>query len=295
MSVLALSGVTIELPDGCAVLRDVTLSVREGCAMGVVGESGAGKTLLLRGVAGQLPDGARVTSGEVHWPGPRGVAYLPQAAVRSLHPALRVDRQVADVVHARWGDAAPAVIRARARELIAEVGLPIWAAGARPHELSGGMGQRARLAVALAAEPELLLADEPTAGLDVVGRQEIARLLAAVRARFGTALLLVSHDLALVARCCDSVAVLYAGKLVEQGDTSQVLRQPRHPYTQALVAALPDPSLPRRRLLALDGVMPTPRERDRGCPFAARCRHAYSACATDPVLVDGVACHAVKR
>ncbi|WNV87946.1 ABC transporter ATP-binding protein [Umezawaea sp. Da 62-37] len=310
MSALRVDGLAVALPDGSRALSGVSLSIPEGGALGVVGESGAGKTLLLRAVMGQLPPGVRLVEGSVHlggtplaglsaadWRRVRGarLAHLPQAAAHALNPMTTVRRQVVETIRAHRA-VSRTDARAEAAALVASVGLPPRVLDAYPHQLSGGMAQRAALATTIAAGPSVLLADEPTASLDPVTRTEIAELLTSSGRERGMALLLVSHDLGFVARACDQVAVLYAGKVVEHGPVREVIGSPLHPYTVGMVAALPDPARPRARLRAVDGVMPPPEDRPEGCPFATRCPLVRPVCAVEPELVGTgrrVACHVV--
>lgn len=231
----------------------VSLQVRPGEAVGLVGASGSGKTTLAAAVAGMLPRAARILDGRVVVAGEdlgaagdaalrrlrgRHVALVPQDAMSALNPVLRVGEQLTEGVRAR-GRCSRTQARQRAVELLDLVGVGGDRARAYPHELSGGMRQRAVIAMALADEPRLLVADEPTTGLDVVVQDEILSLLDALRARLGLALLVVSHDLPVVLRLADRVAVLQAGQLVELADAATLSHAPTHPYTQRLLAAVP--------------------------------------------------------
>ncbi|MEV6932628.1 ABC transporter ATP-binding protein [Dactylosporangium sp. NPDC051485] len=292
-------------------VREVSLTLGPGEALGLVGESGSGKTLTCRAVLGVLPPGAavaggRVTLGEVEltsldrkgWDRVRGgrIGAVFQDPASYLNPSLTVGRQLAEQLRLKRGLPRKAT-RAAAVDLLAAMGIrrPEAVHDQYPHELSGGMLQRALIAIAVAGEPELLVADEATTALDPAVQAEVLELLGDLRARRGLALLLVSHDLAVVAEVCDRVAVFYAGQIVEQGPTASVIANPRHPYTAALlrVASLGD--WRRRELEVIPGRPPSVGASGPGCAFAERCAHAAEGCAA-PVplsIVDDrvVRCH----
>ncbi len=289
--------------DRRAAVRDVSFTVGRGEAVGLVGESGSGKTLTCRSVLGLLPPGVQVAGGTVRlgagdqeveltsarrrtWDKVRGLrlAAVFQDPASYLNPSLTVGHQLAEVLrtkrHLSRGDA-----HARAVELFGEVGLrlPERVFHQYPHELSGGMLQRVLIAVAVSLEPELLIADEATTALDVVIQSEILRLLSRLRRSHELSLLLVTHDLAVVAETCDRVLVMYAGEIVEAGPTEQVLREPRHPYTQALLGVASIGDWTRRWLEVIPGSPPEAGEELPGCRFAPRCRLAGEECTEGPV------------
>ncbi|MFF5231445.1 ABC transporter ATP-binding protein [Dactylosporangium sp. NPDC000521] len=300
---------------GHEAVRDVSFAIERGESVGLVGESGSGKTLTCRAVLGVLPPGVTVTGGGIHlgadldltrldrrgWDSVRGnrIAAVFQDPASYLNPSLTVGRQLAEQLRLKGG--LPRLSRAQARtaavDLLAAMGLrrPSVVYDQYPHELSGGMLQRALIAIAVAGEPELLVADEATTALDTAVQAEVLELLRHLREERGLALLLVSHDLAVVAEVCDRIAVFYAGEIVEQGPAAQVIANPRHPYTEALlrVASLGD--WRRRDLEVIPGRPPEPGAMPAGCRFAARCAHAVEACATPVGLstVDDrqVRCH----
>ncbi len=297
--------VTFATPRGPAhALQSVDLAVPRGGALALVGESGSGKSTVILALLGLL-GGAKMDAQRLAFDGTdllaeaaalrgRRLSVVFQDPSSSLNPAITVGAQVAEplLVHARLGTAAA---RARAVELLGEVGLPRPAAlmDAYPHQLSGGMKQRAAIAMALAAEPELLLLDEPTTALDVTVEAGILDLLMGLRARCGLSLLLVSHNLGIVDRLCDTATVLYAGRVVEAGTVAAVLQAPRHPYARGLLAAVP-----RRGatgpLAPIPGSLPDMTAPDPGCNFRPRCPFAAQGCELPQVLAGDphpVRCH----
>ncbi|MFE3086682.1 oligopeptide/dipeptide ABC transporter ATP-binding protein [Streptomyces albidoflavus] len=296
------SGTPVPLLDG------VSLTVGRGESVAIVGESGSGKSLTMRAAMGLLPDGVEVTGGTVRLDGTDLLTLPPRerAALRGhrmslllqdpftmLHPQLTCGRQIADGL--RPGFAAPgggrarrAAVRAEVVRRLAEVGLDAAVADRHPHELSGGMRQRVATAAALAGDPDLLIADEPTTALDAANRRAVLDLLGELRARRGMGLVLVTHDLRAAFSAGDRVHVLYAGQILEQGPATRLHTVPGHPYTAALLAA--EPSLTERyaELPALPGSVPPPGSRGSGCPFADRCPHTAGLCRTTPLLATPV-------
>ncbi|MCC6748080.1 MAG: ABC transporter ATP-binding protein [Deltaproteobacteria bacterium] len=303
MALLAVRDLKVELATEEGVFRPVdgvSLAVERGQAVGLVGESGCGKSVTALALVGLQP--GRIVGGAVEFDGcdltrasatelrrVRGgrVGLVFQEPLAALNPVLRVGTQVGEVLRTHLG-APRGVARARAAELLREMGLPSPEAqlAAYPHQLSGGMRQRVMLAVALAGGPSLLVADEPTTALDPTVQAQVLALLEELRLRRGLALLFISHDLAVVGQVCSRVLVLYAGQVVEEGPTSTLLGAPRHPYTAALLAALPDPAAPRRRLAELPGVVPDLRHLSAGCRFAPRCSRAADRCSAEAPLLE---------
>lgn len=297
---LAVAGLTLTVrtPRGpVAVVDRLDFELRRGEALALVGESGCGKTLTALSLIGLLPPGVQRRAGRVQFQG-TDLAALPERELRAyrgkriamvfqdpataLNPVLRVGAQVEETLELHR-PMPRAQRRAEVLRWFGDLGLPEPARCARlyPHELSGGQRQRVALAMALAAEPELLVADEPTAALDMTVQAQILELLAQQRRRYGLSLLWIGHDLAAAAQLCERVAVLYAGRLAECGPLRQVLEQPRHPYTQGLLAAVPQldrPGVPH----GIPGRVPPPAEFPDGCRFRNRCPAAFEPCGREP-------------
>ena len=306
--VLSVRELTVTIGGGrTPAVRGVSFSLARGEAVGLVGESGSGKTLTCRSILGLLPPGCAVSGGGARLDGaaPTELGTLDRAGWRAvrgsrvaavfqdpgsyLNPTLTVGRQLAEQLRVKLRLPRRAA-RARAVELLAEVGLrePAAVYHQYPHELSGGMQQRVLIALALSCRPDLLIADEATTALDVVVQAGILALLRRLRAEYGLALLLVSHDLAVVAETCDRVLVMYAGQIVESGPTGQVLNAPAHPYTRALLEVASLGSGGRRALRTIPGTPPEAGAAPAGCAFAPRCAQATPACTGAPVPLHRV-------
>jgi len=318
--VLAIDGLSVVLRtrSGEATILDaVTLGADAGETVALVGESGAGKTMLALAVMGLLPDAMAVTGGSIRIAGTE-LLGAPDAVIRSLrggamamvfqdpqsslHPAFRVGAQVAEAIRAHQAGVGKAAANDRAVELLARVGIPQADARARdyPHQLSGGMRQRVMIAMAMANQPRLLIADEATTALDVTVQAQVLDVLRAAQSETGAAMLVVTHDVGVVAAVADRVVVMYAGRVVEAGSVGDVLTAPAHPYTRGLLAAVPriDDAAPVR---AIPGQPPSPFARPSGCAFRTRCERADETCtATVPALAavggalasdHAVACH----
>lgn len=270
------------------ILDGVTLSVAAGETFGLVGESGSGKTTLARAILGLMP----VSSGSIAFEGQtietpaslakmrRNTAMMFQDAVASLSPRMSIGALLTEplVIH----NVAMKNRRAKAEELLARVGLPPAMASRYPHELSGGQARRVGVARALALDPKLVIADEPTAGLDVSVQGEILNLLNELKVRLGLSYLIITHNLALVRHVSDRIAVMYLGRLVESGPTREVFRTPLHPYTRSLLASEPQPDPRKRRMsLAITGEIPGVLRRPEGCEFHTRCAIAQDRCRRD--------------
>jgi len=293
--------------DGAPALRGISLAIGKGESLGLVGESGCGKSVTWLAALGLLPAKARVTGsvrldGEeiLHAPAAtldraRGgrIAMIFQDPASSLNPVHRIGRQIVESLKLHRGLSGDAA-REEARRLLDQVGMPDarrWL-DAYPHELSGGQNQRVMIAIALAGQPELLVADEPTTALDVTIQAQILQLLSEIRRDTGMALVLISHDLGVIAETCDRVAVMYAGRIVEETRTERLFEAPTHPYAEGLMAALPPLHGPRRPLAAIPGGVPEPWAMPPGCAFAPRCPRRVAACdATCPPLLPVVPGH----
>ena len=301
------------------VLDGIDLSVERGDTLGIVGESGCGKTVLVRSVMGIGPAAGERMSGtlsfdgqsleglsEAGWRKLRGVriSMIFQDPMTYLNPLLTIGRQLGDVVaaHARArGKSAPSrrERRARAKDLLERVRIPDpeQCVDQFPHQLSGGMRQRVLIALALAGDPELLIADEPTTALDVTIQAQILALLRDLVTRLDLTVVMISHDVGAIAAIARRIAVMYAGVVVEQGETRALLRQPRHPYTQGLLAAIPELEGDKGELAAIPGTIPDLIAPPSGCRFHPRCSRATEICAaTKPAMLSAgkdhaVACH----
>jgi len=271
--------------------------------VGVVGESGCGKSLTLRSIAGLLPTGVRIRGGEITVDGIdvvrasreqlrrlRGntVGMIFQDPTSALNPTMKIGTQIAEAARAH-GKMPRSRAKERAIELLDRTGFadPERRSRLYPHQLSGGMRQRVMIAIALAGEPSLLLCDEPTTALDSTVSMRILDVLVGLVSEFGLGVVLVTHDLGVAARVCDRIVVMYGGRVVEEGPAGDVLRRPRHPYTLALLRAVPTRDGRIEDLRAIPGTLPTPGQDMRGCPFAPRCEFAAPGCLdSSPELVS---------
>ena len=294
---LSIEGVTVELPTPRGALRavdGVDLALAPGQTLGVVGESGSGKTMLSRAILQLLPKRARL-GGRVLFEG-QDLARMAPASLRrlrgpalavvfqdpmtSLNPVLTIGTQIIETLREHLGMARAAAVR-RGVELLASVGIPApeQRLGQYPHQLSGGMRQRVAIAIALSCEPRLLIADEPTTALDVTVQAQILDLLAREQRRRHMAMILITHDLGVVAGRTDEVAVMYAGRVVERAPTGELFAAMRMPYTQALLAAIPKlDAAPHTPLAAIGGRPPDPTRALPGCSFAPRCARVEARC-----------------
>jgi peptide/nickel transport system ATP-binding protein len=295
---LAVEGLSVDLPTPRGPLRavdEVDLELEAGRALGIVGESGCGKTILSRAILQLAPRRARI-AGRVLFDGrelgsldaealrrlrSRSIAVVFQDPMTSLNPVLTIGRQIIETLREHLGIDAAAAQR-RAVDLLGEVGIPAPEQRLRhyPHQLSGGMRQRVAIAIALSCEPRLLVADEPTTALDVTVQAQILDLLNRERQRRSMAMILITHDLGIVAGRTDEVAVMYAGRIVERAPTPRLFKAMRMPYTEALLAAIPKlDAPPHTPLPAISGRPPDPTRPFRGCAFAPRCRYRAERCA----------------
>ncbi|MDT0203221.1 ABC transporter ATP-binding protein [Nocardioides sp. AE5] len=281
------------------VVTDVALRVDHGSVLGLVGESGSGKSVTCASILRLFPAGSgRIAAGRIVFNGTdlttlgerqlnrvrgRDIGMIFQEPMTSLNPVLTVGEQIAEVVR-RHGKVGRQAARARAREVLDLVRIPNAATRMRqyPHEFSGGMRQRVMIAMSLATSPSLLIADEPTTALDVTIQVQILDLLKDLAAELEMGILLVTHDLGVVADMCDDVVVMYGGQVVETGSCAEIFAEPRHPYTADLMRARPSIE-GRQELYVIPGRPPTPLEWPGGCRFAARCRHRIEDCEAAPV------------
>lgn len=290
----------------------ISFDIGRGEVLGVVGESGAGKSVTGAAVIGLIDPPGRIAGGEI-WLSGRRIDNLPPEAMRktrgkrigmifqdpltSLNPLYRVGDQIAETIQTHTSLSAGAA-RRRAIELLAEVGIPApeRRIDGYPHEFSGGMRQRVVIALALCAEPELIIADEPTTALDVSVQAQIIALLERLGREHGTAIMLVTHDMGVIAETADRVAVMYAGRIAEIGPVQDVVQNPLHPYARGLMGAIPTLAQDSDRLVQIPGAMPRLSAIPTGCPFNPRCPHAWERCTRDrpePIQHSEhrVACH----
>ncbi len=274
-------------------INGVSLRLERGQTLALVGETGAGKTTIAKAILRILPDrAARIQSGSIRLEG-ADLLQLPETEMRkvrgarvsmvfqdpmtALNPTMRVGDQIAEVIKSH-NDVTKTEARARAGEMLELVGITAERYDEYPHQFSGGMKQRVVIAMALACTPELLLADEPTTALDVTIQAQILELIYDLRQKYNTAMLLVTHDLGIVAQAADEVAVIYAGEIVERGSKDEIMDRPTHPYTVGLFSAIPDLEVDNRRLANIEGMPPDPSNLPQGCCFSPRCPHATEAC-----------------
>ncbi len=288
----AARGGTVRAVDGAS------FSVPEGRIVGLVGESGCGKTTAVRSIMGVLAENGRRAGGRIAFKGKtvdeaatrpllwREIAYVPQSAMSSLDPVYTVGSQIVEVLTKRGG-ASSSAARKRAADLFDLVGLNEQRLGDYPHQFSGGMRQRAAIAIALALEPSLLLADEPVTALDVIVQRQVLDTLRSLQKRLGLSMVMVTHDISVVAYLCDDVVVMYAGQIVESGPVREVLARPRHPYTMGLRNAFPDLLSDALELVPIHGSPPDLSEPLDGCRFAPRCPFVQPACRTGNASLDG--------
>lgn len=292
----------------CAV-DGVDVTVRRGECLGVVGESGSGKSVTFSSVMGLVRSPGRIDSGSIRFDGRdlraltqkqmrairgRDIAMTMQDALTALNPALTVGEQIAEMLEAH-DETLPAgrgarqrAIREKSVEMLGLVGIP--SAGDRlsqyPHEFSGGMRQRIMIAIALASRPKLLVADEPTTALDVTIQAQVLELISDIRARLGMSVVLITHDLGVVAEHCDRVMVMYAGQVVEEGPTGAVIRDPKHPYTKGLLGSIPRLSMRGHPIRPIEGQVPDLISLPPQCRFYSRCRERIDACQRPVAMHD---------
>jgi len=312
MTLLQVKNLVVEFPHRRGTLRaldGISFDIAPGEILGVVGESGAGKSLTGAAIIGLLEPPGRVASGEILLEGQRidnlgfdamrpirgrKIGAIFQDPLTSLNPLYTVGRQLVETIRAHL-PVTEAEARRRAIGLLQDTGIP--AAEQRidhfPHQFSGGMRQRVVIALALAAEPKLIVADEPTTALDVSIQAQIIQLLKRICKDRGAAVMLITHDMGVIAETCDRVAVMYAGRVAEIGPVHEVIHQPAHPYTAGLMAAIPDMTMDRERLNQIDGAMPRLNAIPRGCAYNPRCPRVFDHCLVErPDLFNAGATHA---
>ncbi|MDM0105504.1 ABC transporter ATP-binding protein [Variovorax sp. J22R24] len=312
MSLLQVQNLVVEFPNRRGTLRaldDISFEIAPGEILGVVGESGAGKSLTGAAIIGLLEPPGRVAGGQILLEGQRidnldheamrhirgrKIGAIFQDPLTSLNPLYTIGRQLIETIRTHL-PVTEAEARRRAIALLQDTGIP--AAAQRidhfPHQFSGGMRQRVVIALALAAEPKLIVADEPTTALDVSIQAQIIQLLKGICKERGAAVMLITHDMGVIAETCDRVAVMYAGRVAEIGPVHEVIHQPAHPYTSGLMASIPDMTMDRERLNQIDGAMPRLNAIPRGCAYNPRCPRVFDHCMVErPDLLNAGATRA---
>lgn len=274
-------------------VNGVSIKLDKGKTLGLVGETGAGKTSIAKAILRILPDvGARIMGGEV-WLGGENISVIPEEKMReirgkrismifqdpmtALNPVQRVGEQIAEVISLH-NSGTKEEHKKHAEEMLEMVGIPRERYRDYPHQFSGGMKQRVVIAIALACNPELLLADEPTTALDVTIQAQVLKLIGQLKEKMNTSMVLITHDMGVVAAHCDDVAVVYAGSIVELGNKEQIFDHPTHPYTIGLFGAIPNLNEEEEWLHPIDGLPPDPTNLPEGCPFHPRCKFAAQEC-----------------
>ena len=310
MALLEIANLTVEFATATGSLRAVdgiNLSVDEGEILAIVGESGSGKSVAMLALMGLLPWTAKVSADSMLFDGQdlldmndkqrrkiigKDISMIFQEPMTSLNPCFTVGYQITEVLCQHFGGSRRSYNN-RAIELLHQVGIPAAETrlNAYPHQLSGGMCQRVMIAMMIACQPKLLIADEPTTALDVTIQAQILELLIELQKSHGMALILITHDMAVVAETAENVVVLYAGQQVEQRSVKELFKNPQHPYSEALLNALPERAQ-EKLLNAIPGVVPGQMDRPKGCLFNPRCSYAQELCKQQtPELQDGILCH----
>lgn len=291
-------------------VNGISLCINPGETVGLVGETGAGKTTTAKAILGLVPNPpGKVTSGEIIYKGEnllrknnremraiRGgqISMIFQDPMSALNPTMKVADQIAEVIRLHT-KASPAAAQREAVKVLEKVGIKSERAGDYPHQFSGGMKQRVVIAIALACNPELLIADEPTTALDVTIQAQILTLMRQLKDAFDTSILLITHDLGVVAQLCDKVATMYAGEIVEFGTLEDIFDRTSHPYTEGLFNSIPKLHTKTSRLIPIDGLMPDPANLPSGCKFHPRCPYCFDACKkVNPEHFDVGSGHLVK-
>jgi oligopeptide/dipeptide ABC transporter ATP-binding protein len=314
VELLEIAGLSTSFTTRSGVIKavdNVSFSLRKGRVLGLVGESGCGKTMTALSILNLVPPPGRITAGKILFEG-RDLLTLPEPEMRkvrgarismvfqepmtALNPVFTVGNQIGEVLTTHQAVTTHEALD-RSVELLRSVGIPSPEKRVHeyPHQLSGGMRQRVMIAMAIACRPSLILADEPTTALDVTIQAHILELLSRIQAEMGMAMVLVTHDLGLIAERADEVAVMYAGRIVEQAETRELFSDPLHPYTRGLMASIPRPGDPRRgRLRTIAGTVPRLSDLPKGCAFSPRCDIRIDQCYTEPDLVDVKPGHKVR-
>ena len=303
MPVLQLDGVTTNyriLRGWVKAAENVSFEVEKGQALGLVGESGCGKTTIALSILKILPPGGRIKSGKIIFDGTdivpfddakmrkirwKGISIVFQGAMNALNPVFKVGDQIVEAIRLHEPKVSKSEAYRRAESLLEMVGVDASRVNNYPHEFSGGMRQRALIAMALASNPKVLIADEPGTALDVIVQAQVLQLMRALKEKLGLAMLMISHDLSIIAEVCERVAIMYSGRIVEYGEISTIFKEPLHPYTKGLMGAFPSIKGERKKLISIPGQPPDLLHPPKGCRFNPRCPFAMDRCREeDPEL-----------
>ena len=301
-----------ETDDGVVkALNGVNIHIGVGETLGLVGETGAGKTTLAKGIMRLIPNPpGKILGGEVIFEGQdllklstngmeairgRDISMIFQDPMTSLNPVLTVGEQIMEVIENHNPSLSRQEARKWAENMLERVGIPAERFGEYPHQFSGGMKQRVVIAIALACNPKLLIADEPTTALDVTIQAQVLEMIYKLKSENNTSMILITHDLGVVAQNCDYVAIIYAGEVVEYGTLREIYKDTKHPYTEGLFGSIPSLTSDVKRLQAIDGMMPDPTKLPEGCVFCERCKYAVPECSkTHPGMVTVGGTHQVR-
>ena len=301
-----------ETDDGVVkALNGVNIHIGVGETLGLVGETGAGKTTLAKGIMRLIPNPpGKILGGEVIFEGQdllklstngmeairgRDISMIFQDPMTSLNPVLTIGEQIMEVIENHNTSLSRQEARKWAENMLERVGIPAERFGEYPHQFSGGMKQRVVIAIALACNPRLLIADEPTTALDVTIQAQVLEMIYKLKSENNTSMILITHDLGVVAQNCDYVAIIYAGEVVEYGTLREIYKDTRHPYTEGLFGSIPSLTSDVKRLWAIDGMMPDPTKLPEGCVFCERCKYAVPECSkTHPEMVTVGGTHQVR-
>jgi peptide/nickel transport system ATP-binding protein len=297
-------------------VEDVSFMMEKGEAMGLAGESGCGKTTIALSLLRILPWNGKITEGHILFKGKdlcemtegqlrkdirwRGISLIFQGAMNALNPVYRIDDQIVEAIRNHEPGVKKQEAKERTAKLFELVGMEPSRAKNYPHEFSGGMRQRAMIAMALACNPDLLIADEPGTALDVIVQAQVLKLMSELKSKLNLALIVITHDLSIISEICDKMAVMYAGKIVELGDVVSLFKKPLHPYTQGLISAFPNIKAGKQEMVSISGSPPNLLSPPSGCRFNPRCKYAMEVCRNEiPPLVEVskghyVACYLVK-
>jgi len=321
MALLELQDLTTHyftLSGAVRAVENVSFQVEKGEALGLAGESGCGKTTIALSILKILPSGGRVRGGKVLFGGKdivrisddemrkeirwKGISIVFQGAMNALNPVYKVGDQIVEGILTHESDINKKDAEERAGKLLEMVGIEPSRGSNYPHEFSGGMRQRALIAMALACNPQLLIADEPGTALDVIVQAQVLKLLRELKDKLNLAMILITHDLSIIAETCQKTAIMYAGNLVEYGNVVDIFKDPLHPYTQGLMASFPSIRSAKTRMVAIPGSPPDLLMPPPGCRFNPRCKYAMGICRKeDPILIEDakrnryVACHLIAE